>query len=176
MTCVCSGSYINTSILSVYGPLTKLRPKHDDRITELPFSNTFSWKNCLNFNQDFAEFSLWDSIYKNPALVEVIILHWTGNKLLPVIKVVHFICVARPQWVKSSPPGQNGCCFADVVFKSISLNEKAQILIKISLKFVRKGPINNIPAMVLIMAWLRPSDNPLSEPMLTQFTDAYMQH
>ena len=34
------------------------------------------------------------------------------------------------------------------------------------LKFVHKGPINNIPALVQIMAWCRPGDKPLSEPML----------
>ena len=28
-----------------------------------------------------------------------------------------------------------------------------------------KGPINNIPALVQIMAWRRPGDKPLSEPM-----------
>ena len=28
------------------------------------------------------------------------------------------------------------------------------------------GPINNIPALVQIMAWRRPGDKPLSEPML----------
>ena len=44
----------------------------------------------------------------------------------------------------------------------------------ISLKFVPKGPINNIRAMVQIMAWRRSGDKPLSEPMLTQFTDAYV--
>ena len=35
--------------------------------------------------------------------------------------------------------------------------------IKISLKFVHKGPINNIPALVQMMAWRRPGDKPLSE-------------
>ena len=40
------------------------------------------------------------------------------------------------------------------------------IPIKISLKFVPKGPINNIPALVQIMAWRRPGDKPLSEPMM----------
>ena len=38
--------------------------------------------------------------------------------------------------------------------------------IKISLKFVPKGLINNIPALVQIMAWHRPGDKPLSEPMI----------
>ena len=36
----------------------------------------------------------------------------------------------------------------------------------ISLKFVPKGPINNIPALVQIMAWRRPGDKPISEPMM----------
>ena len=37
---------------------------------------------------------------------------------------------------------------ADNVFKCIFMNENVQIPIKISLKFVPKGPINNIPALV----------------------------
>ena len=39
-------------------------------------------------------------------------------------------------------------------------------MFKISLKFVPNGPINNIPAMVQIMACRRPGDKPLSEPMV----------
>ena len=50
--------------------------------------------------------------------------------------------------------------------KCIFLNENVWIPIEISLKFVRKGPINSIPAMVQIMAWRRPGDKPLSEPMM----------
>ena len=42
------------------------------------------------------------------------------------------------------------------------------------LKFT--GPINNIPALIQKMAWRQTGDKPLSEPMLTQFTDAYMRH
>ena len=40
------------------------------------------------------------------------------------------------------------------------------ISINISLKFVPKGSSNNIPTLVQIMAWRRPGDKPLSEPML----------
>ena len=40
------------------------------------------------------------------------------------------------------------------------------ISINISLKFVPKGPINHIPALCQIMAWRRPGDKPLSEPMM----------
>ena len=35
-----------------------------------------------------------------------------------------------------------------------------------SLKFVPKGPINNIPALVQIMAWRRSGEKPLFEPMM----------
>ena len=35
-----------------------------------------------------------------------------------------------------------------------------------SLKFVPKGPIKNIPALVKIMACRRSGDKPLSEPMM----------
>ena len=62
-------------------------------------------------------------------------------------------------------PRQNGRLFADDTFKRIFLNENDRIPIEISLKFVPKGLINNIPALVLIMAWRRPGDKPSSEPM-----------
>ena len=63
-------------------------------------------------------------------------------------------------------PRQNGRRFADDTFKRILLNENVRISIKISLKFVPKGPINNIPALVQIMAWRRSGDKPLSEPVI----------
>ena len=52
----------------------------------------------------------------------------------------------------------------DAIFKCIFVNEDVWIPINISLKFVPKGPINNIPALVQIMAWLRPGHKPLFEP------------
>ena len=50
------------------------------------------------------------------------------------------------------------------------------ILITISLNFVPKCSINNIPALVQIMACRLFGAKPLSEPMLIRFTDAYMRH
>ena len=35
--------------------------------------------------------------------------------------------------------------------------------------FLRVGPINNILSLVQIMAWRRPGDKPLSEPMMVRF-------
>ena len=46
------------------------------------------------------------------------------------------------------------------------LNRNARISLKISLKFVPKVRINNIPALVQIMAWRRPGAKPLAEPMM----------
>ena len=63
-------------------------------------------------------------------------------------------------------PRQNGRHFPDDIFKWIFLNENVWILINISLKFVPRGPINNIPTLVQVMAWRRPGDKPLSEPMM----------
>ena len=49
-------------------------------------------------------------------------------------------------------------------------NENVWIAITISLKFVSKGLINNIPALVQIMAWRRSGDKPLSEPMMIRLS------
>ena len=38
--------------------------------------------------------------------------------------------------------------------------------IRISMKFVPTGPVNDIPALVQIVAWRRSGDKPLSEPMM----------
>ena len=51
-----------------------------------------------------------------------------------------------------------------------------EFFIEISLKFVPKGPINNIPALVQIIAWCSSGNKPLSEPMMAKFTNTYMRH
>ena len=68
--------------------------------------------------------------------------------------------------VKTLRPRQNGCHFPDDIFTYIFLNENVCTSLTISLKFVPKVRINNIPALVQIMAWRRPGDKPLSEPMM----------
>ena len=63
-------------------------------------------------------------------------------------------------------PRQNGRRFADDTFRRIILNENVTIPIEISLKFVPKVRINNIPALVQMMAWRPPGNKPLSAPMM----------
>ena len=77
--------------------------------------------------------------------------------------------------INSLRPRQNGRHFADDSFKRIFFSENIGISIKISLKFVHTGPINNIPALVQIMAWRRPSEKPLSEPMVGSLL-THMRH
>ena len=55
------------------------------------------------------------------------------------------------------------------------MDEEFCVLIKISLRFIPYDLIDNNTAVVQIMAWRRKGDKPLSEPMLSQFTDAYMR-
>ena len=75
------------------------------------------------------------------------------------------IAASRLKWtcINTLRPRQNGRHFADDISKC---NFYVWISTKISLTFVLKGPINNIPALVQIMAWRRPGDKPLSEPMM----------
>ena len=86
------------------------------------------------------------------------------------------LCLCRKWKVYSSScgiintlrPRQDGRHFPDDSFKRIFLNKNVWISINISLKFVPKGPINNIPTLVQVMAWRRPGDKPLSELMMVR--------
>ena len=63
-------------------------------------------------------------------------------------------------------PRQNCSHFQDDIFKCIYFNENIWISIKITLKLLPVCPINNISALVQIMAWRRLGDRPLSEPIM----------
>ena len=76
------------------------------------------------------------------------------------------MCLTTGLSVNTLRPRQNGGHFADDTFNRIFVNEIVRIAIELSLKFVPKGLINNIPALVQIMAWRRPGDKPLSEPVI----------
>ena len=75
---------------------------------------------------------------------------------------------AKSACMNTLRPRQNGRHFPDDIFKWIFLDDNVWISINISLKFVPRGPINNIPALVQIMAWRRWGDKILSEPMMVR--------
>ena len=86
-----------------------------------------------------------------------------GNAMV-VLCFVLFWWYHQADSINTLRPRQNGRHFPDNIFKCIFLNEDEWILIKISLKFVPKGQINNKRALIQIMAWCQTGDKPLSEP------------
>ena len=62
--------------------------------------------------------------------------------------MIYYIDAVFALLLNTLRPRQNGRHFADDILKSILLNENVCIPIEISLKFVPKGPIDNIPALV----------------------------
>ena len=70
--------------------------------------------------------------------------------------------------IKTLMPRQNGRHFAVDIFKRIFLNEKIWIAMKNLLKFVPEVPVNNIPGLVQVMAWIRPGNKSLSEPIIAR--------
>ena len=60
-------------------------------------------------------------------------------------------------------PRKNGLHFTDDIYICILLSKNIRVSIKVSLKFIPKGPIDNMSGLVQIMAWCRTDDKPLSE-------------
>ena len=101
------------------------------------------------------------TLEKQCTTYHVIIWNKTCNS-----ELTSFVLEEIEPWIIRMRPRQNGRIFADDIFTCFFMNEKVWISINISLTFVPKGQINNIPALVQIMAWHRPGDKPLSEPMM----------
>ena len=76
-----------------------------------------------------------------PIQLPVYVTHWGRDKMAAIFQMTF----------------SNGFSWLKIM-KLISIN--------ISLKFVSRGPINNIPTLVQVMAWRRPGDKSLSEPMM----------
>ena len=76
------------------------------------------------------------------------------------------LCSLKKSMFNSLRSRRNTRHFTDDSFKCIFLNETMFISMNNSLNFIPKGQINNILALVQIMAWRRPGDKPLSEPMM----------
>ena len=82
--------------------------------------------------------------------------------------------ITRPQWVNSlrlvmtfGINEQNGQHYAGNIFKRILSHEKFSILIKIILKFVPEGPIDDELTLIQVMSWCLFSAKLLYIPPLT---------
>ena len=92
---------------------------------------------------------LTDARSINPALVKLVIFAYFADRALNSLR-----------------PRLNRRPFAEDIFKCIFWNENEWISPWISLRFVPKVRINNITALVQIMAWRWSGGNPLPEPMM----------
>ena len=79
------------------------------------------------------------------------------------------IHIGSADWILTHWGRDKMAPFPDDTFKCIFLNENMSVAIEISLKFVPKCIINNIPALVQIMAWRWPGDKPSSFPIVIIF-------
>ena len=98
----------------------------------------------------------------NHCTLKTISSNWNINQI-PVLVILKDWCGGHHVHINSSSPGQNSRHFANDIFKHIFVNENVWILLKISLKFISKVPINNISALIQIMACCLISTKPLSE-------------
>ena len=111
-----------------------------------------------------------ENISMNPTLCFEILSQWKVEfhqwwlefcNHIPVVNIWSYIHLCKRQMfllghynlllcnpLSFSPPGQNGCHFADNIFRCVSVKEMFCILIKKSLKFVHKVAIDNNPALV----------------------------
>ena len=109
----------------------------------------------------------WASIWHKFAINKQQLWHWFFNNDARCIYSLHklgryyMIITFNISW-----PRQHGRHFPDDTCECIFLNENVWISIKMSLKFVPIGPINNSPALIQIMTWHQSVDKPLSEPMM----------
>ena len=106
-----------------------------------------------------------------------IVLLWRA-----VLDGVGMICVAKAiigQYcanIKTHLPLGKIAAISQTIFSDAFSWMKLRILIQISLKCLSDGQIENIQAVVQIMAWRRRRDKPLSEPKLNRSTDVYLRH
>ena len=121
----------------------------------------------------FKYFRMVELLFPTFAALPWLILYYYGwqlkcpclSSLIPSIGVI-FQTMPTLSIINTLRPRQNGRHFTDDISTCIFVNKSVWNLIKISLRFFAKGPINNMKALVQIKAWRRPGDKPLSEPML----------
>ena len=110
---------------------------------------------CLRFSSAVCNIMLYKdcvitTLHRNLASVPERLTHWRWGKMTDIS--------------------------SDYIFTCNFLNENCWISNKISLKYVPWGLIDNMSALVQIMAWRQTGNKPLSDPMMTHFTDTYMHH
>ena len=104
----------------------------------------FDWHWCFsNYHPAFhAYFRLYIECFVGSEPTDFRWTHWGRNKMIDMLQMT--------------------------LPNAFSWMKNFRIYIEISLKFNPKGPTNNIPVLVPIMAWRRLGDRPLSETMMVR--------
>ena len=131
----------------------------------MPCNNHFKKKRDYKLYQWNPREKFWAPIWKvrikTKLLTEIFV-----TRLYKVVVFSHNDdCLLRLPF-STLRPRHDGHYFANDIFKCSFLSENVRISIKIPLKFVPKRRINNILALVQIMAWRQSDDKPLSKPMM----------
>ena len=111
-------------------------------------------------------------------IIMIMMMIWMQSRGALNHVIIGFNCIHNWIWmpINSLRSRKNSRHFTDDIFKCIFLNGNASTSLKNSLVFVPRVRVNNIPALVQIMAWRRPDDKPLSEPMMVRFLRIYASH
>ena len=116
--------------------------------THKPFLDPWPWLG----HSDVFKVRWWLLPFTRQGWLPIPIAGWLAldYEALPPRNISSIATARSTGWllVNSSSPGKNGHRFADDIFRYIVTNEKNCILIRNSLIFVPKGPINNNPALV----------------------------
>ena len=153
------------------------------------YQRKYTWKCHLQYGGHFIlALMCWpwtnQTIIPNMGMQYAGIVLWMrpaneGRRYIVTLSVIGWVLSQNDPWVWDSlfqkviafntlRARQNGRHFTDSFFKCICFNEKVWISITIPSKLVPKGQIDKIPALVEIMAWRRPGDKTLSEPLLVR--------
>ena len=144
----------NGNIFGVTGPLCGEFTGPGEFLTQRPVTWSFDVVFDIRLNKRFSK-QPWGWWFETPSLS---LWRHCNDK---VHSKGDLTLYSKGTMFNTLRPRQNGRHVTDDSFKRIFLNGNVWILIKISLKFVPMGPINNIPALVQMMAWRRPGDKPL---------------
>ena len=125
----------------------------------IEISLTFVPKGSINNNPALFQIMAWHPQATSHYLNQCWLDHWRIYASLGLNELTAMVLIMLDYHIE-----------ADDIFKRIFLNTNFWIPVKMSLKFVPKCPINNIPALVQIMAWRRSGDKLLSEPMMVSST------
>ena len=106
--------------------------------------------------------------------------NWSGRAAFSAVDILKFYTLRRETPVTITLThlalGKMAAFSQTIYSDALSWMKSFFILVNVSLKFVPKDPIDNNLALVQIMPWRRRGDKPLSEPVLTWFSDANMRH